>query len=218
MTKVRIFFSIVVMLSIVAFFDCSNKTAEPIFKSREILTERGLQKTNSIKQKSGQKVTPVITEAQVVIINDGFRYIEIENGQISLKKTGDTGFKNNVYLCGSRVFPMSWDVTLRHLHEMTAKSRLSIKDEKLYFDKKQINLQNGLKMREIWEAISWHGWIICLGRTSATDEAANMRPPFVSNELLTFRIDQNNAHVCTLSAFAPADEGGFILLDEIPCK
>jgi hypothetical protein len=101
---------------------------------------------------------------------------------------------------------------------MTVKSRLSIKDEKLYFDKKQINLQNGLKMREIWEAISWHGWIISLGRTSASDMQANLRPPFLSNELITFQAESNTAQVRWLSAFALADEGGFILLDEIPCK
>jgi hypothetical protein len=207
-------FSFVLKMNIVTMIALSCNNA----RSFSSLKGKDLQKHNSKNQKSGQQIEKRIIESQVVIINDNFRYIEIENGQISIKKTGDPELKYNAYSCGNRIFPMSWDVSLRHLREMTVKSRLSIKQDSLYFDGKQINLEKGLKMREIWDAISWHGWIICLGRTSASDMQANLRPPFLSNELITFKAESNTAQVRWLSAFAPADEGGFILLDEIPCK
>ena len=41
-------------------------------------------------------------------------------------------------------------------------------------------------MREVWAAVLWNGWVLCLGRTSNTDKEANDTPPFFASELVAF--------------------------------
>lgn len=137
--------------------------------------------------------------------------IEIVDGNLEIEKAA---VEVGAFRIGGRVFPLDWNIAARNLADASVKSRLEIKSDSLYFDGKQINLPNKAKIRALWEAVEWKGWVICLGRTSVTDKEADMRPPFLSNELITFKVVGQEAQVQTLAPQPPSEGAGIIILNE----
>lgn len=92
-----------------------------------------------------------------------------------------------------------------------ARNRLRIQDGTLYYDQAAVTLPSGVQMRDVWQAMSWEGWIICLGRTSKTDKETQLRPPFFAAELITFSIKDRVAQITYLNYQPPPDIRLYIL-------
>jgi len=90
-------------------------------------------------------------------------------------------------------------------------NRLAIRDNTLVYDGEPVSLPSGVQIRQIWQAVLWRGWVICLGRTSNTDKVAHMTPPFFATELITFSASRRAAKVKYLSFNPPGGTGLYIL-------
>jgi len=105
---------------------------------------------------------------------------------------------------GLKFYP-DWKQIESRYKEHQAVDRIKVKDDELYFNEQPVQFAQDVKMRLVYQAILWNGWVICLGRTSNTDREAALRPPFLEVELITFSPSERIAHVKWLSAFAPTD-------------
>lgn len=94
-------------------------------------------------------------------------------------------------------------------HEI--RQALTIKDESLFYEGAPVTLPPKVKMRNLWQAVLWEGWVICLGRTSKTDASAQLKPPFFATELITFRVRQRVAKVMYINFNPPSGTRLFIL-------
>jgi hypothetical protein len=89
--------------------------------------------------------------------------------------------------------------------------KLTTYDGALFYEGRPVTLPRGVEMRKVWQAVSWKGWIICLGRTSKTDREAQLRPPFLATEIITFSARERTAAVQYLTFEPPSGIRLFIL-------
>jgi hypothetical protein len=135
--------------------------------------------------------------------------MDVREGQLRLRKP--IFLKGHGYRVDGLKFYPDWKQVESRYREYQVVDHLNVKDNVLYFNDQPVQLPQDVKMRQVYQAIFWNGWVICLGRTSNTDREAALRPPFVETELITFSASERVAHVKWLSAFAPNDTRLYIL-------
>lgn len=135
--------------------------------------------------------------------------IDLVRGELRLAPAGLQ--HSGAFAIGNRVFPIRRDTAETRLRAHSASERLTIRDGGLFFEGRAIRLRGDLRPRIVWQVVEWRGWVICLGRTSATDDAASLVPPFFATELITFRRTASTASVVWLASHPPTGVGIFIL-------
>lgn len=134
-----------------------------------------------------------IVGGQLVVVEDG-------GGALSIR---------------GRRFHYDAELVEQRARRLDASSDVVIRDGALFFDGRVVELPRGTLVRSIWQAIRWQGWIVVLGRTSETDAMAEMRPPFIANELILFHANEGPATVRWLASYPPPPYGGILVLDEV---
>jgi hypothetical protein len=145
---------------------------------------------------------------------DGSLVVDVNHGELRIRKV-EWAPDGSTYMIDGKVFPLDWTAVREKMTKLSVKDRLAVKSEGLHFDGRAVDLPRGVKMRSIWEAVLWNGWVLCLGRTSNTDKEANDRPPFFASELVAFKSAKPQALVRYLT-FSPASETAIQILQGQP--
>jgi hypothetical protein len=145
---------------------------------------------------------------------DGQLVVDINHGDLRIRKA-EWAPDGNTYMVDGRIYPLNWNAVQENRKKLDVKRRLGIKLERLHFDGKTVNLPRGVKMRIVWQAVLWNGWVLCLGRTSNTDKQANDTPPFFASELVAFKPGELQAIVRYLT-FSPPFETAIQILEGQP--
>jgi len=157
---------------------------------------------------------PKDSPEQVVVINGATPGpLALWLGDNSLER-GRINFRVNDMVVRGRVYPLRWADAEKHFRKRSLEGRLAVRDEELFLDGRRVHLPNGVKARDVWQAIEWNGWVICLGRTSETDPQTNMVPPFFASELIAFETHKLEATVQWLAPSAPSGPS-LLVLDPI---
>jgi hypothetical protein len=142
--------------------------------------------------------------------------VDTQQGELRIRKA-EYGLDGNTYMMDGRLYPIDWGEVRENARKFDVKRRLSLKSALLYFDDKAVALPQEVKMREVWAAVLWNGWVLCLGRTSNTDKEANDTPPFFASELVAFRPLDRKATVRYLT-FSPPGKTTIKILQAQPPK
>jgi hypothetical protein len=135
---------------------------------------------------------------------DGALVLDISNNELRIRKAEWTE-NGTTYAIDGLTYPLDWNVVREKHRKLDVRPRLAIKADWLYFDRKPVELPRGMKMRNVWDAILWNRWVLCLGRTSNTDRQASDKPPFFASELVAFDAADRRAVVRYLSFNPPLD-------------
>lgn len=140
---------------------------------------------------------------EVVIVSPavpGALAIVTDRGQ--LKVVEDTHYVDGGFSVDGRLYVGSEATSRERYKQHSAEDRLKIaSDGNLLFDGQAVQLPRNARVREIYKAVVWAGWVIILARTSESDSTANMKPPFFANELVAFKQDRTKAMIRWLAAF-----------------
>lgn len=120
--------------------------------------------------------------------------IDTLNGRLRIRKP-KVLYSPTRYRLDGFEFSLDQKVIEANYRDREVKDKLNIKKGELFYDGVSVTLPAGVQMRNVWQAILWDGWVICLGRTSRTDRQAELRPPFFATELMTFRAKERIARV-----------------------
>ena len=133
----------------------------------------------------------------------------VEGGHIQFRRA--TPIEGGGFLVDHKKFYPDQKVVESRYREHQIVDRLLIKEGALYLEGRPVRLPPDVKIRTIYQAILWRGWVICLCRTSLSDSLLSLRPPFVATELITFSTSDMAAKVKWLSSFAPVGTRLYIL-------
>jgi hypothetical protein len=137
--------------------------------------------------------------------------MDIYKGQLRMREPKSLPASPSCYLVDGLKFCKDLKEIESNYKDHSAESSLSIRDGVLFYKEARVPLPPGVEMRQIWQAVLWKGWVICLGRTSKTDKPAKMTPPFFATELVTFDPAGGEAKVKYLSFNPPGDTRVYIL-------
>jgi hypothetical protein len=155
------------------------------------------------------------TEGQVVFADLGFPdaevVMDVHQDQLRIRDAVPLPASASCYLEDRLKYCKDLQEIESNYKEHEVVSSLSIQDGALRYAGAPVSLPSGVKMRLIWQAVLWKGWVICLGRTSNTDKPANMIPPFFATELISFSVSKKMANVRYLSFNPPGDIKLYIL-------
>jgi hypothetical protein len=112
--------------------------------------------------------------------------LDIDKGDLRMRTPKWADTSGRVYLVDGKRFVVEWDVISDNYKKLSVENRLSVKGGDLYFDGERVVLPAGVHMRNVWQAILWKGWVICIGRTSKTDQLSKDVPPWFASELIAF--------------------------------
>jgi hypothetical protein len=130
--------------------------------------------------------------------------VDIHEGELRIRKA-EYSPDGKTYMMDDSLYPIDWNVVRENRKRLDVRPRLLVKSDLLHFDGQTVELPRGVKMREVWAAVLWNGWVLCLGRTSNTDKQANDKPPFFASELIAFRPVDRKATVHYLTFHPPGD-------------
>jgi hypothetical protein len=136
---------------------------------------------------------------------DGPLVVDVSDENLKVRKVAFAP-DGNTYLVDGSLYPLNWKVVKDNRRRSDAGGRIAVTSEVLRFDGQAVVLPDGAKMRNVWSAVVWKGWAICLGRTSKTDSNANEEPPFFATELIAFKPGAPGVLVRTLLPSPPANE------------
>ena len=111
---------------------------------------------------------------------------DLYEGQLRIRPTRRAPEGKYGFLVDGTTYIVDRKVVDENYKNLRIENHLIIKDGALFFDGHSVVLPNGVKMRAVWQAILWNGWVICIGRTSKSDESAKLTPPFFASELIVF--------------------------------
>jgi hypothetical protein len=137
--------------------------------------------------------------------------LDINHSELRIRKA-EWAENGNTYMIDGLMYPLNWNGVRERRRKLDVRPRLAIKADGLYFDGRSVEMPRNMKMRNIWDAVLWNGWVLCLGRTSNTDREANDKPPFFASELVAFNAADRRATVRYLS-FNPPSETAIQILE-----
>ncbi|MDX2020946.1 MAG: hypothetical protein SF187_11960 [Deltaproteobacteria bacterium] len=153
--------------------------------------------------------TPVVEKLFVSSVG-GYLVIDVHNN--ALRERNAVSNKNGGFEIDGHQFSIDWDAVRTAKKKYAAENMLSTKDGKLLFKGLHVSLPNGLLVRDIWSAVYWKDWVICIGRTSARDYEAALEPPFFASELIAFNAKDRRASVRYLAPNPPSGDGEVLIL------
>lgn len=130
--------------------------------------------------------------------------VDTVNGQLRIRKAKvlTSPFR---YEVDGLIFKDDQRSIVQNYNQHKSENKLAVKNGELNYEGSLVSLPDGVLMRNVWQAVLWNDWIICLGRTSNTDKEAQLKPPFFATELITFSVKDRKADVRYLSFNAPSD-------------
>jgi hypothetical protein len=152
---------------------------------------------------------------QVVFPNTGWggteTAIDVQNGQLRYYKPIPLEGKGTGLSVDGQKFYLDLKLAKSRFKQHDAQGHLAIKDGALRFDGQPVSFSKDVKMIEVYGAILWQGWVICLGRTSNSDSLVALKPPFVATELVAFSASERVAQLKFLNSVAPTNLRLYIL-------
>jgi len=136
--------------------------------------------------------------------------IDISGGRLRIRKAKVREGEASYLVDGGRYYVDENVIDANYKNHEIGQA-LTIKDDKMLYDGIPVSFPYGVKMRNVWQAVLWNGWVICLGRTSRTDDSAKLRPPFFATELITFSVQERVARVRWIMFSPPSGTRLFIL-------
>lgn len=164
--------------------------------------------SSSLAQKSRSVCTEIVLTDWGGVGNE--IEMEVSKGRLQIKKPRVVHLPGAYTIAGRR-FLIDPKTVETNYNSHRVEGKLQIKNGTLYYDGASVALPRDVRIRNVWQAILWKGWVICLGRTSRTDKEAQMTPPFFATELITFSIADKAAEVRYLSFQPPPDVRLYIL-------
>jgi hypothetical protein len=149
---------------------------------------------------------------------EGRLVVDVHEGKLRVR-SAKFAPDGNTYLVDGGFYPADWKTSKERRKKIDVTSRLSVSSDVLHIDGRAVELPDGLKMRNIWTAVLWKDWVLCLGRTSKTDRNAKEEPPFFATELIAFRATDLKTQVRYLIPSPPAsNEMAFEILEARPLR
>jgi hypothetical protein len=150
---------------------------------------------------------PLSTNEKVFLDSvDGTLVIDVRGGEIRIRSAHGGPNHRDYAVVDGQSYRIDWGAIRERKRQTDAERRLAVDGDSLRFDGKLVQLPKGTKMRLVWQAVDWNDVVICLGRTSLTDDVAHQVPPFFATELVAFKKSDLRAIVRYLSFDPPTKD------------
>jgi hypothetical protein len=119
---------------------------------------------------------------------------------------------NNGFIINGCKYYINWNIIDKNYSQYNIENKLNILSEKLFFENQIIKFPPKVKIRDVWQAVQWSNWVLILGRTSKSDEIANLKPSFLATEFFFFNISNRKVeYIKFIDSYTPSGNRIWIL-------